>query len=468
MAADYVPLTNLRGPAAVISEATAEVVPATQPADVIMTGLDQDRKFHFKVPRGLDGETVLDNDAAMAQRLLAIDTATHKAALSAASVMVRLDGERWLIIGDSISILGTTLTQGQSYTTFGPWQSGGRVREYARTAVSGMRSDQQLAAVQTLLLAGGPMPTMASILVGTNDLGQGVALSVWQTNVIALVDLLRKVGCEPVLMTLPPRSGPATTVAPAILNGVWNAWLRTYAAAQNIVLVDIWKVVSDPVTGEWRTGWSNPADGVHPTAIAQKAMGDEWIKVVGPHLKSATFPQLDGNSRDGAREAGLPFTAAGAAPTGWTTTGGGTWAVVQDSASPTKYALQLTAANPASRPDAMTKATVAAGDFKPGDTLEVVVKFRIVSGTVAPGFGMRASVVEYTGATSGTQHSVWLFGQSTPTAQYLTARYRLVAGATTDEVRATWQYLKDATGTDAIVANLASMRIYNVTALGLT
>ncbi|MFJ2506338.1 glycosyl hydrolase family 28-related protein [Microbacterium sp. NPDC087592] len=69
MAADYVPLTNLRGPAARIAEVTTETTAPGTLAQVFMTGPDQNRKFDFKIPRGaqgLPGVNGVENDEAMA------------------------------------------------------------------------------------------------------------------------------------------------------------------------------------------------------------------------------------------------------------------------------------------------------------------------------------------------------------------------------------------------------------------
>lgn len=464
-------LQGAQGLTGVLANLEVELLPWDAEPYAEMTGPEEYRGAVIHLPMPTTPESINNDDAT--QQLILTPTKTRDAleaeTIRVASSLIRLDGERAMFGGDSITLLGTTLTQGQSYTTFGPWQSGGRVREFHRIAVSGQRSDQLLAGIRAFIAAGGPMPTMASILIGTNDRGQGVPIEQWQANVTAIFDELRAVGCEPIALTLPPRSGPATPVPPEILNGVWNAWLRQHTTAKNILTVDIWKVVSDPATGEWRTGWANPVDGVHPTAVAQKAMGDEWIRVVGPHLKSAPFPQLDGYSSVGAREAGGTFAgpAGSAIPAGLTVTGSGSATIVQDAASPTKFALRLTAANPAVRPDVMTKALKSAGDFKTGDVIEVVEKFRIVAATVAAGFGIRTSIVEYSGGVTSTQHPVWMFGQSTPTSDYLTPRYRFTPAASTDEIRVTFQYLKDTSGADNIEALLALLRIYNVTALGL-
>jgi len=79
----FVTITNLRGPAARITEVTSETVASDQPFEVIMTGLDQDRHFHFKGPigpRGLPGVNAVANDTATAGYLNATDSETFAAA----------------------------------------------------------------------------------------------------------------------------------------------------------------------------------------------------------------------------------------------------------------------------------------------------------------------------------------------------------------------------------------------------
>lgn len=80
MTVDYVPLTNLRGPAARIASFTAKTVPADQPAAARMMGPDQNREIEVDVPRGLPGVNAVENDAAVATYLSAPDSETYQAA----------------------------------------------------------------------------------------------------------------------------------------------------------------------------------------------------------------------------------------------------------------------------------------------------------------------------------------------------------------------------------------------------
>ncbi|MBT2484632.1 MULTISPECIES: SGNH/GDSL hydrolase family protein [unclassified Microbacterium] len=76
MAADYVTITNLRGPAARITSFTANTVPADQPAAARMTGADQNRQIEVDVPRGLSGLNAVPTDEAVGTMVAATDTET--------------------------------------------------------------------------------------------------------------------------------------------------------------------------------------------------------------------------------------------------------------------------------------------------------------------------------------------------------------------------------------------------------
>lgn len=101
--ADYKPLTQLRGPAARITGVSAETVPADQPADVTMTGPDQNRKFHFKVPRGLPGVNAVENDAALATYIASVDTQTRAALAAVFARRTAVDVRDFGAVGDGVT-----------------------------------------------------------------------------------------------------------------------------------------------------------------------------------------------------------------------------------------------------------------------------------------------------------------------------------------------------------------------------
>ncbi|MBT2497127.1 hypothetical protein J7E45_16060 [Microbacterium sp. ISL-59] len=102
--ADIVPITNIRGPAARITEVTSTTVASTEPADVVMIGPDQNRKFAFKIPqgpRGIPGVNGVENDEAVAAYIDAPDSETSAALLGAYS-----DQDRMGIVLPSGSSMG--------------------------------------------------------------------------------------------------------------------------------------------------------------------------------------------------------------------------------------------------------------------------------------------------------------------------------------------------------------------------
>jgi lysophospholipase L1-like esterase len=216
-----------------------------------------------------------------------------------------LDGRRWIIVGDSNSALGTATIGGKSWTTFAPRMSGGKLYEAwdngfyeTNLATSGHTSTQQLATLNAFLTANpGYLPTLVSVMVGTNDVRDSSDPATWQANLAAYVTAVRAVSpsCQFVFHTLPPRSGPTSAVAPAIIEDVWNAWLRTWVAANGHTLVDVWRLVTDPATREFRSGVFDTSDGVHINAAGQYLIGQEYQRVVTPRLST---PPLTGDPRN--------------------------------------------------------------------------------------------------------------------------------------------------------------------------
>lgn len=73
------PITNLRGPAAAITGATAVHVPADQPLKVITNGTPQNRQFTFEIPQAIPGTGAVPADTAVGAYVLADGTETGAA-----------------------------------------------------------------------------------------------------------------------------------------------------------------------------------------------------------------------------------------------------------------------------------------------------------------------------------------------------------------------------------------------------
>lgn len=369
-----------------------------------------------------------------------------------------VDGSKWLVIGDSISSLNTDQIEGRSYTRYIPALSGGRVYLENSIAASGNRSDQQLAKLNTLLQTDKDY-TLASVMVGTNDLSQGVDVEVWKTNVRAIVTKLLENNITPVLFTLPPRSGPTRPVSPEVVEDTWNRWLKLYGHNENVLVVDVWGIVADPKTREYRTGFYNTTDGVHTNGRAQLGIAREFIRAVGPYLKDVdpgTKHILSPESTDILNLLPGVFDSS-AAPPGWVLMNS---AIVRDGAAPGGYAVDINAVNPTGT--TMAYLPLVEDGFVAGDTLKIVVRSKIcsVSG-VYSGAGMKIIVREWKGSTY-TDHTPYLYGQNLVTKEYLdyTWEWKVPTGVT--EYSIYWKFDAGSSGSHRIHARLAGMGLYNL------
>lgn len=397
-----------------------------------------------------------------------------------------ISGRRWLIVGDSNSATGTSGVSGKSWTTFAPRMSGGKLYEAwdggfyeTNLATSGHTSTQQLTTLQAFIAANPTyLPTLVSVQVGTNDVRDTSDPATWQANLAAYVTTVRVVAptCQFVFHTLPPRSGPTSAISPTIIEDVWNAWLRTWCAAQGHTLIDVWRLVTDPSTREFRTGVYDTSDGVHLNAAGQYLVAQEYVRVLVPKLAT---PPVTGDLRnlvptsmtrsDGNLLAPGIFTWAQDPPTGWTKTGpaGTTWGPVADTATPGGYAIELNSNDPAST--VYFYSDLAKGsNWADGDRMLLSGTLRVVAATnvAATSAGFRVVIIE-TGSTI-VSHTVGVpFGQSLVTSEYQRFQYEWapLPGCTSIRVRA--EYVKGASVSGVIQARLGSVGLYNLTALGI-
>lgn len=171
-------------------------------------------------------------------------------------------GPRWVFDGDSItlgSIGSDSLSQdrARSWVAEMAGRSLGRINVVRVAAVSGHRSDQRLAAFATDVVP--YTPDVVMLTIGTNDIGQSVAMSTWLDNLDDYLVACRGIGATLVIGEVWPTkqsSGRRDTV------NAWNTALHEWASDNNILVVP-WTRLSDPATGGWLSGWSS--DDIHPT-----------------------------------------------------------------------------------------------------------------------------------------------------------------------------------------------------------
>jgi lysophospholipase L1-like esterase len=249
---------------------------------------------------------------------------------AATLVMARLNADkRFSTIGPRFGFLGDSLTAGavdNSTRTRGwAWPiglgmlSGGSIRPVIVDGFPGQRSDQILPFVTDILAAG---VNTCVVAFGTNDILQSVAVTVPQANIKTAVRQLKAAGIQPVMATVPPNSTSAWHAPIATL----NAWIKRYAAANRIPVIDFHTVLVDPSSGAYAAAYAN--DGTHPNAAGYLAMAQAAWTTLQP-LVLANSPLLSVKNTDPISKLNTNacfLTDAGAdgKPDSWTRFGGGT------------------------------------------------------------------------------------------------------------------------------------------------
>lgn len=233
-------------------------------------------------------------------------------------------GNHVAFLGDSLtagSVINASRLQGFAWPLAACSLSGGVLRPVLVDGFPGQRSDQILPFLYTDILTLNPKPHACVVAWGTNDILQNTAsITVPQNNIRTAVTDLRAAGIKPVLATVPPNNTTATHGA----IGTFNAWLKRYAAANQIPLLDFHTLLVDPANGNYSSTYNN--DGTHPNSAGYLAMGQLASNVLTP-LCPAVPPLLTAVSGDPLNRLGnslfLTDANADGIPDSWGTFGGG-------------------------------------------------------------------------------------------------------------------------------------------------
>lgn len=182
---------------------------------------------------------------------------------------------------------------------------------------------QILARVPAVIAAA---PNFCIVLGGTNDIGGGSA----QAAVFAAIDslfanghdALRAAGITTVAVTIPPRSISAGSAAKSQMIVLANNYIRRLARQRGIPLADVYSLLADPATGDYKPGLG--ADGIHPTDVGAKLIAAEILRVLAPSLPPRTerrgsFAGDPANLAPNALFLGATTQVSGqTTPNGWT------------------------------------------------------------------------------------------------------------------------------------------------------
>lgn len=163
-------------------------------------------------------------------------------------------GLTWLALGDSITFgLGASVrSKGYLYQTRRLLQLNGYNHFLVNTGISGIRADEVLAKYKG---SGGKCdPDLITLMIGTNDLGQGIDIETFKTNLSLIIDDLRsrqEFGKCKIVLCFPPFRNDSKTSSQA----VWNQAIIDISILKNVDYVNTYLAFSDA---------SFLSDTVHP------------------------------------------------------------------------------------------------------------------------------------------------------------------------------------------------------------
>ncbi len=192
-----------------------------------------------------------------------------------------------IVFGDSITANNTSAGKGYSYATaHGYWNwanffLGQRYKLLRNAGVGGNRTQDMLNRLDADVLY--YRPDLVVVLGGTNDIANDVSAATITANLTSIYERIISTGASVVAMTILPRANAGITAAQRNRLMRVNNWIRETAySRQNILLCDTFFAFADPAssTSDPVTGYTS--DGLHPTAIGARVVGNELYKVLNP------------------------------------------------------------------------------------------------------------------------------------------------------------------------------------------
>jgi lysophospholipase L1-like esterase len=113
-----------------------------------------------------------------------------------------------------------------------------------------------------------PKPDILIVHGGTNDVSGEITPPVVVDNLERIRVAAASVGVPLAVCTVPPRTDPAADARALAVNDA----IRSWAAVNNVIVLDTAAPLRDPVLGGWLAGYTT--DGLHPTPMAVLLMSE--------------------------------------------------------------------------------------------------------------------------------------------------------------------------------------------------
>lgn len=369
----------------------------------------------------------------------------------------RTYGSRIVALGDSITIGNVDLAN-QAFGDNSWFQqlivrSNGMLRYIYNAGISGQRTDQMLARIQTDVIS--KKPDMCIILGGTNDVSQSIPIATTRANIETMITTLLQNNILPVLCKIPPRNGTAYDSGTSLINLNVVDLARKY----KLPLIDFYSVVTTN-TGDYISSPAYTLDGTHPTAIAAKQMAIEALDTISPYVNGFTehlpSDNLDPNNLLG-NGCFVNDSNADGMPDNWGMYGAitnVTKSLIADSSAIGNWYRMV--ANSSATTFTQSSAINATNNFSIGDKLALTCKLR-TSGVEAGSMGYSIYIV-----FAGNNLTIKpLSGWATDINGQVYYEFTVPSGVTAINIQV---YINQGVGT----LDIAQMGLINLTKLGLS
>jgi lysophospholipase L1-like esterase len=226
-------------------------------------------------------------------------------------------GHRTIVIGDSQA--GGFYTAGTFPTSWYQWfnqaavESRSVIQWAGNAGVLANPTSSMLTRLPGLLAS--KVPDKLFIIAGYSDLNYQVPVPTIAANINQLVNITKAANVLPILCTVPPQppdpTGVDTTVVLRVVQ--LNLQIRNIAKLQGVPLVDFFQLLADPLTGQYKQGYST--DGSHPNMVASRMMAAKAIAATA-NLYDQEYPYIPAFDHDGMNLISDPLFLQ--TPTQWT------------------------------------------------------------------------------------------------------------------------------------------------------
>jgi hypothetical protein len=214
------------------------------------------------------------------------------------------DFGNWAILGDSLAV------NGSSFGLVAIGTMGDRVN--AIFGYSGTRTDQLYGHIQEVKDSGAKR---CIVICGTNDLIQGISVSVFMVNYKAILSSLIEKGIQPESVYIQPNNINPQLVFP------YNVAIFKAASSLGVSCHSVWDGCFN-FDGTWISGASN--DGTHPTSIYHANAGKRLAESLAKNKSDIPYPQ----SNVGGLLSNGNFSGSLATATDWSVYGSVTNALI--------------------------------------------------------------------------------------------------------------------------------------------